>query len=95
MKVSEIKEIIKGLPDNADIPHIINENDYFAVKLWSAEDIEDTIRAIGYEPTPDDVEKVLESDDLKHLEDCTDEDWATLKNTVKKVLDLDELQEEL
>lgn len=79
--IPALQELIKDKPDN-QVLNLIDKQDYIAMKLWSKEDIISQITKNGFKPTDENVNTVLNSHELKYLNDCTDEDWEIIKNAI-------------
>ena len=60
--------------------------DYFAVKVWSEDDIEERMRETGYTVTPERVKVVLEAGKpWWGLSDCSD-DWYAIDDVITSAL---------
>lgn len=65
---------------------IVLKNEYIGWKLWSEEDIEDRLAVycetnkVNIKHCKDIARKIVEAERgvLKHLSDCTEEDWLTI-----------------
>ena len=75
--------IEKGLFNN---PDLIDRRGYVAWKLWHREDIRQMLIEKGYEPSLDNIEKVIQSGYLKHLSDCTDQEWDIIGYAIDESL---------
>lgn len=91
-------EIIKEMKDNflkdfnsVDISNYLAEK-YVAVKLWSKEDIATILEKEGYEGNSENIQKVIDSGELKNLEDCTDSEWNVIYDVVDKVMNSKNLE---
>lgn len=55
-----------------------------AVKVWTLDDIRDTLQTEGYEGTEGEVNRVLDaSNTLSLLDDCTDQDWGIIRQAIE------------
>lgn len=55
-----------------------------AVKVWTRDDIRDTLQTEGYEGTEGEVNRVIDfSDTLSLLDDCTDQDWEIIRQAIE------------
>lgn len=61
---------------------IILETDLVAAKLWCTEDIQVCLSDVGYEPSENNVNEVMDKRKLWYLNDCTDEDWLTISEAI-------------
>ena len=54
------------------------EDEILAKKIWLADDVRDCLIAEEYEGTDDEVAAVIDTGELKYLNDCTDRDWEII-----------------
>lgn len=57
--------------------------DVLAMKVWSEEDVLTGLREMGFKESKENIEK-LDLSLMKHLEDCTDEEWNVIYNTIEE-----------
>lgn len=62
---------------------ILDRRDYFAVKLWSAEDIKICLERRCFEPSDENVRKVEATGYLNFLEECTDGELDTIYDAIE------------
>lgn len=65
-----------------DISDLFRKSDFIATKLWSREDVAACLEEKGYEGTEEETDEVINTGFLKHLHDCTDEDWETIYQAI-------------
>ena len=69
-----------------DQKNLINREDYVAVKLWNKDDIRGVLIEEGYEGTDEEVNAVVDSGELRALNDCTDDEWNLIRHAVVNAL---------
>lgn len=58
--------------------------DVIAAKVWTQDDIKDTLQSDGYEGTEEEVSRVIDaSNTLSLLDDCTDQDWEIIHQAIE------------
>lgn len=58
--------------------------DVIAAKVWTRDDIKDTLQSEGYEGTEEEVGRVIDaSNTLSLLDDCTDQDWEIIHQAIE------------
>lgn len=82
--IPELKTFLHGRNDD-EILDLLNRNDYIETVLWSSNDIADKLTEKGIEPTDNNIKKVIYSGYLKHLGECTEEDWMTIEFAIDNV----------
>ena len=87
--IPELSHFLEGRKDD-EILDLLNSYDYFAMKIWSEEDISNVISECGYEVNEENIAAVIHSGKLESLEDCTEDEWNILKNAVQSVLEKEE-----
>lgn len=90
-ELKEIKDNFLKDFDSVDISNYLAEK-YVAVKLWSKEDIATILEKEGYEGNPENIQKIIDSGELKSLEDCTDSEWNVIYDVVDKVMNSKNLE---
>lgn len=66
---------------------VLFREDYFAMKLWSREDIEGVMEENGYTVTPERVDEVIENGGKWYgLNDCSDGEWDCIYWAIKEAL---------
>lgn len=78
--------IRRDLPENVSNQDILYAGDYIARKLWSREDIEGKLEDLGYEANDDIIDNVINSGQLKSLNDCSDEEWNCIENAIEETI---------
>ena len=61
---------------------VVLRSEHIAMKLWSREDISLTLEYCGYEPSEENIDKVLNTQISKCLNDCTDYDWEIIDQAI-------------
>lgn len=61
---------------------ILDRRDYFAVKLWSDEDIRSCLADRQFAPSDENVRKVMATGYLGVLDDCTDDEWNVIYDAI-------------
>lgn len=74
--------MIDGKITHIDEDRITIDTDRIAMKIWSVEDVEACLKEEGYEPSEENVNKVLNTHMLDALEDCTDWDWEIIHQAI-------------
>lgn len=57
---------------------LFDDTDFIAMKFWSIDDIKERLQSQGYEPSMENVRKVINTGELGALEDATERDWDTI-----------------
>ena len=58
--------------------------DVITAKVWTRDDIKDTLQSEGYEGTEEEVGRVIDaSNTLSLLDDCTDQDWEIIHQAIE------------
>lgn len=83
-----LQSIIRGRDDSEGIFWLEDIGEYIATTFWSRDDIANRLAEQGYEPSQDNIDKVLDTGDLKYLGDCTDADWAYIDRAIEDADDL-------
>lgn len=68
-----------------NMPNIINRDDYIATKMWTEEDVKQSLIEKGFAGTEDQVADVINTGCLRALVDCNDDDWAILDNAITSI----------
>lgn len=79
-------EMLWNIIEKTDWNNIFSRNDFVSTKLWSEEDIRTRLIENDYEGTDEQVAAVINSGKLKHLDDCTDSEWAMIDYAVEEVM---------
>lgn len=74
--------VIDGKITHIDEDRITIDTDRIAMKIWSVEDVKACLKEDGYEPSEDNVNKVLNTHMLDALDDCTDWDWEIIHQAI-------------
>lgn len=80
----ETEVLRNNVSDKIESYDVLLRGDYIAMKLWSVEDIESML--MDYDDI--DIHKIAEEiastqENLKHLEDCTNEDWRRIEACIE------------
>ena len=67
-------------------PDLIDRREYVAWKLWSRDDIRCELVEKGYDDSLENIETVIQSGYLKHLSECTDQDWDMIGYAIDESL---------
>lgn len=76
------QKALKMVIDGASEHEILDRRDYFAVKLWSDEDIKSCLAERYFAPSDENVRKVMATGYLGALDDCTDAEWDTIYDAI-------------
>lgn len=58
--------------------------DVIAAKVWTTDDVKDTLQSEGYEGTEEEVGRVIDASNLLSLlDDCTDQDWEIINQAIE------------
>lgn len=87
------KVIRRDLPEDMDVHDILYRGDYIAMKLWQREDVAGILEKMGYEPTTENVDTVVNTGMLDCLNDCTDSDWEAIENAASYAMHLQKTTE--
>ena len=80
------EKFLKEVPDNVYTGEIVVLSEYLAWKLWSREDILWRLHELGYEGTEDEIDAVVNTGELKYLDDCNDNDWYLIDDAIQQAL---------
>ena len=86
--IPQLQKIIES-HKNEDYLDLINRDDYVASVLWSKEDIASQMAEMGITPTEENIAKVINSGNLKRLNECSDQDWYVIKYAIEEALELE------
>lgn len=64
---------------------VIIRNQFLAVKAWSREDVSKCLEEKGYNSSDKNIDAVVNTGSLQHLEDCTDDEWEVIFNAIDSV----------
>ncbi|MEY8369760.1 DUF4314 domain-containing protein [Anaerovoracaceae bacterium 42-11] len=84
--IPDLEHFLRDRPDDQNL-WLLNRNDYLAVKLWSEDDIKDSLLEEGYAGTKGEVSMVVDSELLEELNDCTDTDWKIIRDAIKETVE--------
>lgn len=62
---------------------IVDRRDYYAMKIWSDEDLKKCLLEDGFSDNDENVECLINSGMLSTLEDCTNQDWQITHDTIQ------------
>lgn len=79
--IPELKAFLQNRNDNEALD-LLNRNDYIAAKLWTKMDVMEKATEMGYEITEEGILEVIHNNNLKCLNDCTDNDWAIIEQAI-------------
>lgn len=82
------EEYLRIVPNRTTVWDIVLRSEFIAMKLWNREDVKQVLREEGYEDTEENVNEVVNSGYLNALNDCTDNDWETIRNAIDWTLGL-------
>lgn len=78
-----LHKCIEILQTGATCFDIVDRRDYYAMKIWSDEDLKKCLIEDGFSNNDENVECLINSGMLSALEDCTDQDWQIIHDTIK------------
>lgn len=81
ISMTGLDKCVDILRTGADEYDILNRHDYIATKLWTEEDVKSCLVDRGYEPSDENV--ALVANDLKGLDDCTDDEWGIIYGAIR------------
>lgn len=88
-------KVIREVPDTYWEGNILFRDDYFATKLWCAEDVEEEMKRLGYRVTPERVaEVVTHGGKWNGLNDCYDFDWECIDAEIEDCLGAPDIGED-
>lgn len=78
-----LRKCIDILRTGATCFDIVDRRDHYAMKIWSDEDLKRCLKEDGFSDSDENVECVKNSGMLSALEDCTDQDWQIIHDTIQ------------
>lgn len=81
--LNALYKCIEILQTGATCFDIVDRRDHYAMKIWSDEDLKMCLKEDGFSDSDENVECVKSSGMLSALEDCTDQDWQIIHDTIQ------------
>lgn len=83
--IPELSRLIEGVDDSHRLDLLdLAGAEIVAYKLWTIEDIKDSLIGLGYPVTEENISAVIKSGDLGELCDCTDTDWEIIHDAIRE-----------
>lgn len=79
----ELERFLEGREDDCRLD-LLNRDDYIAMKIWSRNDIASCLEEKGYPVTEENIDRVIDSGELKGLDFCSDGDWEIIYQAIKR-----------
>lgn len=81
--LNALYKCIEILQTGATCFDIVDRRDHYAMKIWNDEDLKMCLKEDGFSDSDENVECVKNSGMLSALENCTDQDWQIIHDSIQ------------